>query len=535
MKKTPIFKHIINHSFCSFFLPLWLLAGTILVLGGCAGTDPHPEQSLSHAAMAFPEVNFSWHPLMQVDYKNDHEEVRNAVFEVLEQLGERIEDMDSESCMTASREYSTLIPSPDNQADSAEYQIIIQLTSPGDNITGVSMEVLLSPKNSTRAGVIRQLFFHQLNSSLLPQLFTFQDNDRIYTVPADEMMPTETVQYAVQNNDSLSSIAAKYTTSVNNYQQIAAFNNIQENRLRIGQILRIPKQILKEKYQENGIPEPVVTSTAAVKKQDKALPPDCGANNEDCFIHQVAADENLSLVAKRVTGDANNWQAIARVNHLDNPGTLAPGDSIFIPNGLLKEKMAHQEDTADRENTSNADDATDQKSKENEANTTTENKTGIENQPISFITVYSHPREVMHQAILEVFAEFAITSLVSEADKITSTAWKHDNIIYSFSISLLDKENSTELNFNCAVTAESSTGATVFWDNKSADNDQQAIDNDQQLADNDQLAIDNDQQLADNDQLATDITSDMNARGQQWIEESFFPALDKAINGLAGD
>ena len=54
------------------------------------------------------------------------------------------------------------------------------------------------------------------------------------------------------------------------------------------------------------------------------------------LYHKVVETENLWVLAKRFTGDANNWKAIAEANGLDEKGTVKPGQTIRIPAALNK-------------------------------------------------------------------------------------------------------------------------------------------------------------------------------------------------------
>ena len=90
----------------------------------------------------------------------------------------------------------------------------------------------------------------------------------------------------------------------------------------------------------------------------------------------------------------------------------------------------------------------------------------------------------MHQAVSNAFKEFGITTLRSDSTGITSTVWKHEGIHYNFSITLHKKEKATDVAILCYVAPETGQGA-------------------------------------------------VGARGQQWIEEFLFPAIDKAIKDVS--
>jgi hypothetical protein len=47
-------------------------------------------------------------------------------------------------------------------------------------------------------------------------------------------------------------------------------------------------------------------------------------------------NEDLKALAKRSTGDPNNWQVIAKDNGLTSPTDVTPFENVWVPNNLLK-------------------------------------------------------------------------------------------------------------------------------------------------------------------------------------------------------
>ncbi len=47
--------------------------------------------------------------------------------------------------------------------------------------------------------------------------------------------------------------------------------------------------------------------------------------------HTVSSDDSLASIATGAFGDPNAWRAIAKVNQLDDPGRLRPGDTLYLP------------------------------------------------------------------------------------------------------------------------------------------------------------------------------------------------------------
>lgn len=53
------------------------------------------------------------------------------------------------------------------------------------------------------------------------------------------------------------------------------------------------------------------------------------------IVYSVAPGETLSVIARRFTGEIQNWRAIGRVNDIDNDRTIPIGRKILIPARLL--------------------------------------------------------------------------------------------------------------------------------------------------------------------------------------------------------
>jgi hypothetical protein len=47
--------------------------------------------------------------------------------------------------------------------------------------------------------------------------------------------------------------------------------------------------------------------------------------------------EDLKALAKRATGDANNWQEIAKDNGLTSAADVTPFQNVWVRNSLLKQ------------------------------------------------------------------------------------------------------------------------------------------------------------------------------------------------------
>lgn len=69
---------------------------------------------------------------------------------------------------------------------------------------------------------------------------------------------------------------------------------------------------------ETPVVEPVVE---AIRQPDKA--------------YIVQAGDSLSAIARKTTGDGDNWRAIAQYNNITNPNHLRVGDPLMVPGELL--------------------------------------------------------------------------------------------------------------------------------------------------------------------------------------------------------
>lgn len=54
------------------------------------------------------------------------------------------------------------------------------------------------------------------------------------------------------------------------------------------------------------------------------------------LVHEVARAETLWDIAKKITGDANNWHVLADVNNLSQSASVFPGQQLIIPADMVK-------------------------------------------------------------------------------------------------------------------------------------------------------------------------------------------------------
>ena len=60
------------------------------------------------------------------------------------------------------------------------------------------------------------------------------------------------------------------------------------------------------------------------------------------LIHEVGSDENLWTIAKRTTGDANNWHILADINNLAPDAGVHPGQLLTIPADMVRPELSNQ-------------------------------------------------------------------------------------------------------------------------------------------------------------------------------------------------
>ena len=65
-------------------------------------------------------------------------------------------------------------------------------------------------------------------------------------------------------------------------------------------------------------------------------PPASNAHSSGGVNFTLLPNEDLKALAKRATGDASNWQEIAKDNGLSSPTDVTPFENVWVPNNLLK-------------------------------------------------------------------------------------------------------------------------------------------------------------------------------------------------------
>ena len=65
------------------------------------------------------------------------------------------------------------------------------------------------------------------------------------------------------------------------------------------------------------------------------------------LVHEVGSNENLWTIAKRTTGDANNWHILADINNLAPDAAVHPGQLLTIPADMVRPDLNTQQAASD--------------------------------------------------------------------------------------------------------------------------------------------------------------------------------------------
>ena len=136
--------------------------------------------------------------------------------------------------------------------------------------------------------------------------------------------------------ESFSVIAEWYTGDVQNWPYLAKANpKLEPDNISIGATVLIPKNLLHtSKPMPKEFVEAVVNRHSNERAQAAKAPP-----KPSYYYHRVKySGETLSIIAKWYTGDADNWQKLAKANPKLNPKRILVGDKIRIPRNLLSTK-----------------------------------------------------------------------------------------------------------------------------------------------------------------------------------------------------
>ncbi len=105
----------------------------------------------------------------------------------------------------------------------------------------------------------------------------------------------------------------------------------------------------------------VVLSNAGCATTGRESATPASSSSPETISYTVKSGDSLGEIAQRLTGDFNNWQAIAARNDITDPRTLAVDQTILIPGSLLDTTYSIDTQTAladDRQATNRNDTST---------------------------------------------------------------------------------------------------------------------------------------------------------------------------------
>jgi nucleoid-associated protein YgaU len=149
--------------------------------------------------------------------------------------------------------------------------------------------------------------------------------------------------HKVASRETLWDIAKATTGDANNWHILADVNDLNQNAsVFVGQSLVIPANMLKPGYTnaingESGSTQDIVIASAESDAVSKRLPIPAASEIPGTPL-KLNAGETLWDFAKRTTGDATNWKAIAGHNDFSERQAVIvqAGQTIMVPQDLVK-------------------------------------------------------------------------------------------------------------------------------------------------------------------------------------------------------
>ena len=124
--------------------------------------------------------------------------------------------------------------------------------------------------------------------------------------PPPPRAPSRSV-HVIESGETLQDISQAHFGTTRRWQEIARLNGISNpDRVRVGQKLRIPGE----------------ETTRALARP---------ASEKRVSSHTVSAGETLIAIARRQLGSSDRWEDIARLNDINDPGSIRVGQVLVIP------------------------------------------------------------------------------------------------------------------------------------------------------------------------------------------------------------
>ncbi|NND91641.1 MAG: LysM peptidoglycan-binding domain-containing protein [Granulosicoccus sp.] len=175
-------------------------------------------------------------------------------------------------------------------------------------------------------------------------------------VSADEHIGVEDLVHEVAASETLWDISRKTTGDANNWHVLADVNNLGPNAAVFpGQQLIIPADMVKPALDESMAAAPTPGSADAEPADQPMQVTQADTGNSDAGMETPAGNEQLAGTpfkvnsgetlwdfAKRTTGDATNWQAIAGQNRFSEKQAVLvkAGQTIYVPEMLVRPELA---------------------------------------------------------------------------------------------------------------------------------------------------------------------------------------------------
>lgn len=155
------------------------------------------------------------------------------------------------------------------------------------------------------------------------------------TAPATMGASDEDLFHVIGENETLWVLAKMLTGNANNWRTLAEINGLDENgAVYVGQKIRIPGNLKRVPLDSDA---PAAENTVIAKTEDaKPLPASTSSEGESQLV-TVQAGESMWFLAKRMTGNPENWLAIAEFNGMDERAAnlVRYGQKLKIPSNLL--------------------------------------------------------------------------------------------------------------------------------------------------------------------------------------------------------
>ena len=166
------------------------------------------------------------------------------------------------------------------------------------------------------------------------------------TSGAIALVAADDLEHRVGETETLWDIAKRTTGDATNWHTLADVNDLGPGAsVYPGQVLTIPADMLRPEL-AGELAEAPAADRPAVPDGPSPVAPPVDEPSDGAREFALEAGETLWDFARRTTGDATLWQAIAAQNGLDEDEAVSvrEGQRLFVPNGLVKAPDAERAD-----------------------------------------------------------------------------------------------------------------------------------------------------------------------------------------------